>query len=186
MLLINLILRELNKAIREGKINNLIKTERNNPALMKAINMSKRSSTIERPKHIDSPDNEKIDKARNKKKEISAKVSLYPSTNDLDSRMAGTKTTQNAKNFSYKRRTIDSVRTDPLTPFELKAIKDQLIMDSTKKTKNVNNLSQVSSEIYKSFDSLKGPSYNKSSYLSRIQLSQDPKPRKLSPRLQEF
>lgn len=178
----------IRKAIREGKINNLIRTERNtNPALVRTLDQTKKSNALERPKHIDSPDNERVELARQRNKEYLTKGKL--STN-LDTPVTlknfGVTPTTNARLFDAKRRTLDIGNQDPLTPFELKAIKDQILAGQSTQMDSNPHPNQYFINIYKSYEQLKPTKNDKYNFLTRIQLDNSDSAKKLSPRLEEF
>ena len=84
-----------------------------------------------------------------------------------------------------KRQTIDNTF-DPLTPLEMKMIRDQILFDNNKSTIDlpIRNQRLLSSNLS---DQLSNSGANdKLSYLSRLQLENNPKTYRLSPRLEEF
>ena len=114
----------IKKAIRDGKINSLLENERNNPNLAKTMKKSKHRSIARKPKHIDSPDMEKIENARRRNKDFlnkkgffsslgSESMSRSPNARDfkastdkiMKTSMPHTMTNRNI--FDSKRRTLD-------------------------------------------------------------------------------
>jgi signal recognition particle subunit SEC65 len=172
----------IKKAIKEGKIQTLMQTEKNNPALSKMLSQPKQSRERKKKRHIDSPDNEKIMQARKRKEDFISKQMMH-STIDVDYRKSKNRST---RNFDNNRKTIDLSNTDVLTPFELKNIKQKLNIDSYRTS---NNLSLPRMKQHGTNLTIVKPNEStnsKLSSLSRMQMSGIGAKINLSPRLEEF
>lgn len=175
----------IRKAIRDRKINDLLSTEKVSPELLKTISVKKRSLTNEpKTKEQEAIENLKIENARKRKREYLSR-DIYNYTTDL------VKTeTRNLSKPSFPTSTLDNRRQtfeekiDPLSPLEMKAIREQILMDSSS-TGEVLLRNPKHHFNYESNSSIRQPS-DSLSYLSRVQLSNTSRLRKLSPRLEEF
>jgi hypothetical protein len=101
-----------------------------------------------------------------------------------DFRKLNSKSTNTMKVFGLKRNTLGGDKSDLLTPFEMKIIKERIDTDSY-----YQNQSKIVTQKYS--DSIIHPKISSKnsdnlSYLSRLQVNSFGKANKLSPRLEEF
>ena len=176
----------IRKAIREGKINNLINSERNNPVILKSINNTKASVTESQNSEKSLARIHNVESARRRRKEYYSKGKMEAKGQSLErikSFISKTNTTYNT--LDAKRQTIDNT-VDSLTPLEMKMIREQILTDSHKSTADLSLRNQrlLSSRI--SVQKSNVDSNDKLSYLSRLQIDNNSKTYRLSPRLEEF
>ncbi|CAI2382697.1 unnamed protein product [Moneuplotes crassus] len=113
----------IRKAIKEGKIRNLIRTEKDNPSLLGNINQTNLEKKNEKKRHIDSPDDSKILKARTKNKEIVSRTALGETK-------FTPKFVKPVTNLRIPTRSVERRGKDPLTPFEMRLIKEKISVSS--------------------------------------------------------
>lgn len=175
----------IKKAIKEGKIQNLIQKEQDNPNINKVLSKFKRNKIQKIKRHIDSPDDEKIIQARKRKNDFISKK-MMQNTVDVNYIRSKNSKSKNAKNFNVKSKIQNSPKKEIITPFELRTIKERLSLDSYRIKNNLSMPRIRNSNLYQTTEEPPQSSSSKLSSLSRMQMSNFISRKKLSPRLEEF